>query len=147
MISANRARACSSAPRSLYNRLAISAARGPERRTIPMPPRPGGVEMATIVSFAFADDSRSDTDCESGSTTTCVNAFSLAHAPSDRRPRIAATPRHSKRFRGLRNYGTPDAACVARVNSWEQSCMADRYGELFPQQSPRLTSTPAPEAL
>ena len=25
-------------------------ASGPERRTMPMPPRPGGVEMATIVS-------------------------------------------------------------------------------------------------
>jgi hypothetical protein len=25
-------------------------AAGPERRTIPMPPRPGGVEMATMVS-------------------------------------------------------------------------------------------------
>ena len=25
-------------------------AAGPERRTMPMPPRPGGVEMATMVS-------------------------------------------------------------------------------------------------
>jgi hypothetical protein len=29
---------------------AIDRARGPERRTTPIPPRPGGVEMATMVS-------------------------------------------------------------------------------------------------
>jgi hypothetical protein len=28
----------------------MDRASGPERRTIPMPPRPGGVEMAAIVS-------------------------------------------------------------------------------------------------
>jgi hypothetical protein len=28
----------------------MEAASGPLRRTIPMPPRPGGVEMATMVS-------------------------------------------------------------------------------------------------
>ena len=27
-------------------------AAGPERRTMPMPPRPGGVEMATMVSLS-----------------------------------------------------------------------------------------------
>jgi hypothetical protein len=27
---------------------------GPERRTMPMPPRPGGVEMATMVSMGSA---------------------------------------------------------------------------------------------
>jgi len=26
---------------------------GPESRTMPMPPRPGGVEMATMVSFSM----------------------------------------------------------------------------------------------
>ena len=35
---------------SLIRWLAISMARSPESRTTPMPPRPGGVEMATMVS-------------------------------------------------------------------------------------------------
>jgi hypothetical protein len=30
----------------------MARAAGPERRTMPMPPRPGGVEMATMVSSA-----------------------------------------------------------------------------------------------
>ena len=34
----------------------MAAAWGPLRRTMPMPPRPGGVEMATIVSVAMASD-------------------------------------------------------------------------------------------
>ena len=38
---------------SLRNGLAISSARGPASRTTPIPPRPGGVAMATIVSSTF----------------------------------------------------------------------------------------------
>jgi hypothetical protein len=30
----------------------MARAAGPERRTMPMPPRPGGVEMATMVSVS-----------------------------------------------------------------------------------------------
>jgi len=29
---------------------------GPERRTMPIPPRPGGVEMATMVSSKLGSD-------------------------------------------------------------------------------------------
>ena len=35
----------------------MGIAEGPESRTIPMPPRPGGVEMATIVSVSGAGSS------------------------------------------------------------------------------------------
>jgi hypothetical protein len=34
----------------------MAAAWGPLRRTMPMPPRPGGVEMAAIVSVAMGLD-------------------------------------------------------------------------------------------
>jgi hypothetical protein len=34
---------------------AIAAAAAPDSRTMPMPPRPGGVEIATIVSSVSRD--------------------------------------------------------------------------------------------
>jgi len=34
----------------------MARAAGPERRTIPIPPRPGGVEMATMVSSKMGAD-------------------------------------------------------------------------------------------
>ena len=37
--------------RSFRSGSAMERAWGPERRTMPMPPRPGGVEMATMVSL------------------------------------------------------------------------------------------------
>src|ERR1700739_3539825 len=52
--SANRARACSIGWRRRTSCAAIEAASGPLRRTMPMPPRPGGVEIATMVSTIAA---------------------------------------------------------------------------------------------
>ncbi len=39
---------------------AMARASGPEMRTMPMPPRPGGVDTAAIVSwsFTYASDNR-----------------------------------------------------------------------------------------
>src|SRR5579863_7072803 len=52
--SASRACACSNGWRRRMSCAAIEAACGPLRRTMPMPPRPGGVEIAAIVSTIAA---------------------------------------------------------------------------------------------
>jgi hypothetical protein len=49
-ISAKRAWAGARGWRSFKRGSAMVRAAGPDRRTMPMPPRPGGVEMATMVS-------------------------------------------------------------------------------------------------
>ena len=58
-ISAKRAWAGASGCLSFKRGSAMARALGPERRTMPMPPRPGGVEMATMVS------------CESSTSFKC----------------------------------------------------------------------------